>query len=461
MYPQALRHVIFPVLDRVNHTRITETLGFLEKSQWYSAEQLAELQQNKLRGILAWVRESSPFYRNFWETCPDDRRAASLHPELQDLPVITKQDLRSALSEFPLSASNSRVFTVHTSGSTGEPMKYHRSAEQESWFWALRFRMWQWGGYRIGEPYLTLNLNPRTAARKRIQDVIFRCSYHGFNANSHDVDTVIRDLDRRRVKHLNGYASSLYLLSRALLERNIEVPGVKSVLATGDTLFPSYRETIKQAFKVDPVDYYGAGGEGFHLASQCEERAEYHLHTENSVIEILKDGRPAEPGEMGEIVVTQLDNRAMPLVRYSTQDVAVASENVPCACGRQLPLLHSVQGRVPDIVFAPDGSALVVHFFTILFEYLEGIRQFQVVQRVPDRIVIRIVPENGFDRAAAETRIREDIARATHGSLGIDYDYVEDIPLSPSLKRRLVISEVLPAPLSVASGQTEDSTTVR
>ena len=117
-------------------------------------------------------------------------------------------------------------------------MVYHRGAEQESWFWALRFRMWQWGGYRIGEPYLTLNLNPRTALKKRFQDLLFRCSYHGFNANSHDVNAAIADMRRRRVKHLNGYASSLWLLAKAMREGGIENPGVTTVMATGDTLFP-------------------------------------------------------------------------------------------------------------------------------------------------------------------------------------------------------------------------------
>jgi phenylacetate-CoA ligase len=202
---------------------------------------------------------------------------------------------------------------------------------------------------------------------------------------------------------------------------------------------------------VGVVDYYGAGGEGFHLASQCEERGEYHVHVENSVVEILRDGRPARPGEMGEVVVTQLDNRAMPLVRYATQDTAVPSAETACRCGRGLPLLASVQGRVPDIVFAPDGSALVVHFFTILFEHLEGIRQFQVVQRAADRIQVRMVPEDGLERRTVEARVRDAVSRATAGSLTVDFDYVGDIPLAPSGKRRFVISEVMRAPLAVAS----------
>lgn len=448
LYPRVFRNVLFPVLDVFNGTEVTRVLSFLERSQWLPRESLLELQTTKLRAALGWTREHSSFYREFWQGAPDERRARSAYPELDGLPVVTKDDLRRHIEGFPLSAYKGRALTIKTSGSTGEPMTYYRSATQDSWFWALRIRMWQWGGYVPGEPYLTLNLNSRTALRKKIQDVLFRCSYHGFNANHHDVQAALHDLKRRRIRHLVGYASSLYLLSRAMRDLGFGNPGIRTILSTGDTLFPEYRRTIEDVFGVKVVDYYGAGGEGFHLASQCEARQQYHLHVENSVIEILKDGRPARPGEMGEVVVTQLDNRAMPLVRYGTQDAAIASDVEPCACGRELPLLASIQGRVPDIIFAPDGSALVVHFFTILFEHLVGIRQFQILHRVPNRIDVRIVPGQDYRSTPTETRIRDAVASATSGSLAVEFDYVTDIPLSGSGKRRFVISEVSADPLA-------------
>ena len=137
---------------------------------------------------------------------------------------------------FRSTAYRGRTVRVHTSGSTGEPMVFFRSVEQESWFWALRLRMWTWAGYRLGEPYVTLNLNSRTMLRKRIQDVLFSCSYHGFNARSNDVAAVLADL--RTARHLIGYASSLYLLSRAVPEAVTATLRLHSLLSTGDTLLP-------------------------------------------------------------------------------------------------------------------------------------------------------------------------------------------------------------------------------
>jgi len=430
MYPQILRHAIFPALDAVNRTHIESTLSWLEKSQWFDRATLLSIQQRKLNSILAFAEDNVDFYRSLWREAASSRRATSLYAKLDGLPVITKNDLRPVLSQFPLPGYRGRVFKVATSGSTGEPMTFYRSAEQESWFWALRLRMWQWGGYVFGEPYLTLNLNARDAWAKRFQDLLFRCCYHGFNANSHDVDAALRDLHRYGVRHLIGYASSLYLLARAMRERGVHNPGVSTIMATGDTLFVNYRKTIEEVFESRVTDYYGAGGEGFHLASQCERGGQYHTHTENSVIELLTDGRPATPGEMGEIVVTQLDNRAMPLIRYATGDLAVVSKQQSYDCGRQLALIESIQGRVPDIVFAPDGSCLVVHFFTILFEHTPEVRQFQVIQELPERITIRIVQGVDYRRVAIEAKLSEAIDKATSGSLSVEFEYCDDIPLS-------------------------------
>ena len=461
-YPRLFRHLIFPALDIPNRTRVAHHLRFLQASQWWDGDRLLELQRHKLGAILDFSRQHATFYRDYWRQAPEDRRAASLHPALDGLPVVTKHDLRGALGHFPVpgwhrgSPLKKRLITVKTSGSTGEPMTFLRSSDQESWFWALRVRMWQWGGYVPGEPYLTLNLNARTKLVKRLQDVIFRCSYHGFNANRGDVDAVLRDLQNKGIRHLVGYATSLYLLAQAMDERGIANPGVQSILSTGDSLLPTYRRRIEEVFGVRVVDYYGAGGEGFHLASQCERGGLYHLHPENAVVELLRDGRPARPGELGEVVVTQLDNRAMPLLRYATQDVAMrAPDGMTCPCGRQMQVIEGIQGRVPDIVMAPDGSALVVHFFTILFEYLSGIEQFQIEQNEVDCIVARIVRRPDYDRSAVEAKVRQDVATATHGSLAVDFEYLEHIPTAASNKRRLVISNLRDTPLSVSAPQDE------
>jgi phenylacetate-CoA ligase len=446
LYSRLFARHLFPFLDRVNRTRIVEKIALLDAAETADPERASREQAAKLPAMIRFCERESDFYRELWRT---RNGPPSAYPELDGLPVLTKADLTAAGGHFPIPGHDSGVVEVRTSGSTGAPMTFYRSREQESWFWALRFRIWGWSGYSPGDPYLTINLNPRLGWRKRLQDRLFRCSYLTFTSDNQNSGAIVESLRRSRIRYLNGFSSSLYVLSRHMLDRGLENPGVSGVTATGDGLFPAYRESIESAFGVRVLDYYGAGGEGVHLASQClESGGRYHLFPENAVTEILDRDGPAAPGRPGRIVVTQLDNRAMPLVRYELGDVAVpAAPDVRCACGRTLPMLESVEGRVPDLVAVPGGTFIVPHFFVVLFKNLQEIHRYQVIQRVADEIEVVLVPRPGCARDRVERAVRGAVGEATGDAIRCTFLWVDEIPLSSGGKRRLVISEVSPEPL--------------
>lgn len=444
MYEQIFRQLIFPALDRLNGTRIAQVLSHLADSESMSRAQLLELQERKLDRMLEQVRSESTFYRRFWSQADETRRAASHLPALDGVPVVNKEDLRAAIDEFPLPSTVGRVWRVKTSGSTGQPMTFLRSVDQESWFWALRIRMWTWAGWCLGEPYLAINLNRREAWKKRLQDALFRCTYKTYNRQNIRSQELVEILERRPIVHINAFGSSLLALAQHMARDGIANPGVKALTSTGDNLFPPQRQLIEDVFGVPVTDYYGAGGEGVHLASQCEEHDRYHLHVENAVIEVLKDGRPARPGEVGTIVVTQLDNEAMPLVRYDLGDLATVAEDEPCACGRAHPAtLAAIDGRACDLVRMPNGGVLLPQFFFIgAFKMLEKVDGYQIVQDDIERILVKLVAEPGCDRRRSEASLEDEIARASDGSLQVDFAWVEEIPLAGIGKPRPVISNL-------------------
>lgn len=450
-YAQAFRRALFPLLDRLNRTRVSRVHRFLDRSQWLPRQRLQELQRDKLREMVAWTRQASVFYRRHWETAGEERRAASRYPELDGLPLVTKEELRAAAGEFPLPAYRGRVIRVQTSGSTGTPMTFLRSAEQESWFWALRIRMWEWAGWRLGEPYLAINLNPREAWKKRLQDRFFRCTYLTYDTDNQDSQRIVELLAARRIRHLNGFSSSLQALARHMLEHGVANPGVEVITATGDNLFPGVRQEIEQAFGVGVTDYYGAGGEGVHLASQCERRERYHVHMEGAVVEVVKDGRPARPGEVGTLVVTQLHNHAMPLVRYDLGDLATAGDYRPCPCGRPHETIEAINGRACDAIRAPVGRVLLPQFFFIgAFKRLERVYRYQVIQDRLDHLTVKLVAEEGCDRRRCERSLAGEITRASEGSLAIDFEWVPEIPLAGRGKPRAVVSELEATPFTAA-----------
>ena len=443
MYEQIFQRAVFPALDRLNGTEISKVLSFLGDTESYSAAELRALQDQKLSQILSWTRQHSEFYRDFWEKSGEDRRASSDFRELDGLPVVTKDDLRAAASQFPLSAYKGRVHEIRTSGSTGTPTRFLRSQEQESWFWATRMRIWQWAGYELGQPYLALNLNKREKWSKRLQDLLFRCTYLSYNAENLDSRGVLEALRKSGAVHINAFGSTLHLLARYMRDNGVENPGVRVLTTTGDNLSQDHREEIETAFGVPVIDYFGAGGEGTHLASQCTQADRYHLHVENSVIEILRDGRPAMPGEVGAVVFTQLDNRAMPLVRYDLGDLATMGEGKPCACGRAHPTIREINGRACDVILTPRGGALLPQFFFIgPFKMTDHLRKYQVVQEELDRVVVKLVADPGCDKPAAEIAIRDYISQAAEGSLKIEFDWVDEIPLAGLGKPRPVVSKI-------------------
>jgi phenylacetate-CoA ligase len=303
--------------------------------------------------------------------------------------------------------------------------------------------MWKWAGFELGAPYLAMNLNPRDAWRKRLQDVSFRCTYLTYNADTVNSARIIDLLSERKIVHINAFGSTLIALADYMTTHQIENPGVSVLTSTGDNLFRPQRDVIEGAFGVGVTDYYGAGGEGVHLASQCELRDRYHIHMENTVLEILKEGRPARPGELGNIVVTQLDNYAMPLIRYDMGDLAKAGDDRPCPCGRAHPTIQSINGRACDVIRTPSGSALLPQFFFIgSFKTLEKVARYQVVQEQIERISIKLVAEPGCDQRASEMSLRGYLDAATGGSLAVDFEWVPEIPLAGLGKPRTVVSKL-------------------
>ena len=334
----------------------------------------------------------------------------------------------------------SRFIEAHSSGSTGEPLKYYIDKLSYSSGWAQTFRCWGWAGYKLGDPYVKISLNPRTKLRKKIQDLLFNCTYiysSGINERN-----ILRYLSKmKNASIIRSYASSAFMLAKMIEDIGIDdnqIPRPKAVATTGETLFKHWRRKIEEIFACEILDGYG--GESTPVAFECPEHEGYHICAESVIVEILKNEEPALPGEMGEVVITNLDNWVMPFIRYKLNDVATLAEDL-CSCGRGLTMLESIQGRDTDIVITPNGSFLVVHFFTILFEYIEGVDQFQVIQNKIDKLSIKIVKNKKFTNSDLEYIISE-IKKHAGEEMDVDIEFVSSIPPTRSGKRRFVISKV-------------------
>jgi phenylacetate-CoA ligase len=248
----------------------------------------------------------------------------------------------------------------------------------------------------------------------------------------------VEKIKRSGVKIIRGYASSMYLLAKYMKKFDVKDINIDAVMTTGEILFPHYRKLIESQFGCKVFDGYG--GESIVVAFECEKHNGYHVCDEDVVLEFLRRNENIATEKTGELVLTSLSNYAMPFIRYRISDIGKKSSG-RCGCGRGLSMIDSIQGRDTDIVIAPDGNSLVVHFFTILFEYLDGVDQFQVIQKKIDKLVVKIVKNDKFSKKDSE-HIKNEIKKKMGDSVEIEIEIVDNIPLSKSGKRRFVISNI-------------------
>jgi phenylacetate-CoA ligase len=212
-------------------------------------------------------------------------------------------------------------------------------------------------------------------------------------------------------------------------------------MSSAQALPENTRKIIENGFNTRVFDKYGSR-EFSGIAYECSAHRGHHVVEECYIVELLVDGRPALPGEVGEIVITDLFNRATPMIRYRIGDLAVAFDNAePCPCGLAHLRIGDIEGRTQAIVHCSNGAWLPGTFFAHFFkDYENCIRFFQVEQVRKGAFTLRIVKNDGFQQTELDSAISH--LRKYVGDTEIEVDFVESIPLVVTGKRSPVVSTV-------------------
>ncbi|HHB90140.1 MAG TPA: phenylacetate--CoA ligase family protein [Anaerolineae bacterium] len=447
-YSQFLRHVVIPVGSRLaGYGDFLPYLEALEASQWWSPQQIRELQNAKLRRLIAHVYENVPFYRQIMDErglTPGDIQTTD---DLVKLPIVDKKTITAHYDDTLRDRSIPRNQLIHatSSGSTAERLHYWTTKAQKAKKWAGLFRWWEMVGYTFGDPYVTFQLAPNQGFKGwplvgKLEWLLLR--HHWLSAQEMTDEVLARYVENLKAwkpKLFRSYASTVYYLARRMNEAGLQVP-IPSILTTGETLTPHMRETIEQAFAPGRV-FNEYGGDGMQIAAECEMHDGLHINAETYIVEIVKDGERVPDGELGEVVLTNLEATATPFIRYNIHDVAAISHE-PCACGRGLPRLSHLEGRLTDMFVTSDGHWLTVHQFTAFFAKVHSVRAFQVIQKEVDFILIKLVVDDTFSDADRR-RIVETFRNYMGPNTRFELEFVDAIPVSPVGKRRFFISEVI------------------
>ncbi len=418
---------------------VQSRIGQLQEMERYCAEDIETWQLEKLQQLVRHAYENVVFYRKLWDkagVCPEMIQSLD---DLKQFPCVTKQDLMEA-GDLVLDSTKPKTSFVEgrSSGSTGKRFVYYKSKEYHNWFMASGMLPWIWGGWNPGDRWVRLQFRGELTLRQKIEDWVFNCLYMPIDKMDESFMKEYADrIARFRPQMFRGYAGGTYVFARYLLDNNDTRIRPKSVMCTGDTLYPHYRSTIEKAFDCPVFDSYG--GEGMSVACQCEQGS-YHI-LPPVYLELGEKSPIVNEEQGGKILLTSLTNYAMPLIRYDIADIAVAGSN-DCPCNRKWPTLKKIIGRQTDIIRTPAGHYLVCHHFNNVLRNFDGVDQFQVIQEETLAIALRLQVNESYDPQRDPDLIINDLLQLGGQGLEVNIEIVNEIPLPASGKRRYIISNI-------------------
>ncbi|MEZ5979695.1 MAG: hypothetical protein R3F34_15960 [Planctomycetota bacterium] len=445
----------FRLRDHLHPVAVLRLRRTLERTQWMTRDELRAYQAQRLRSVLGHAARTVPHWRATFASVGLDPRRIEDPSELAVLDVLAKERVRELGDA--LHAEDARRLGAReesTSGSEGRPTRFLLDRRSRVLEFCHYWRHWSWAGYRLGDAFA--ELGDHHFARR---------GPHGPRGSSGSARRAAswctpRACARTASRHCCASSSAACDSSRACpsalaqLADSVADAGearhrFDAVFSTGELLVPSVRARIERVLGGPVLDSYGHM-ERTVAVVECE-RGGRHAAQDYGLLETI-DVR-AEPGgtRVGRVVGTGLHGLAMPLVRYDVGDeIELAPEGANCPCGRTLPLVGAVRGRVADVVRTPDGRAVGTLY--TLVEERHGVRAFQFRQLAPDRVLLLVVPGPRFADAAAE-----ELRAAGHRRLGdgVRLDVVrateDDLERGPTGKVRPVVG-LTPSSVDATAG---------
>lgn len=373
-----------------------------------SRAEIEALQLDKLRRMLFHAARHVPYYRDLFQSVRFDPKDVHSTADLGRLPTLDRGTVR-AHTEAMVAANfdRSKLQRWSTGGSTGEPVHFYKEEDCIEMEIALMWRSWSWAGWSPPEKMVWIWGAPQetgqldSAAGSIKWWLGGRLLLDAFDMGAANLDRWVEQINAFGAEHVIGYATSLTTFARHLERNNIRLePRFKQVVSTAERLRPEQREIIGRAFGAPVFDQYGS--REIRITAFESAPGAMHIIADSCVMEFIEDERLPEGSK--RIVVTALNNFAMPLIRYEVGDCGAAQEGD--GAGRiHFPTMKLDVGRVTDNFILPNGRVVHGEYYTHLMYGIDGVRSFQFRQSEPALIRLIVVPEDGQDRAQLESRL--------------------------------------------------------
>ena len=387
--PESLvRNVVYPLYRGFRNDRVLDILDELEHNQFLPEEEVEDLKRRKLTALLEAAGRHVPYYTDLFVREGIDTSSLGGSADISKIPFLTRDIIRSEKGRMISKDPLRKGYLSSAGGSAEESLNFWCDAAAGPVRRATAMRGYRWTGFDIGGRQALLwgfpvgrPLKERFAegAKNFFNNIMALSS---FDMTPEAMRKYAGRLRRFAPSIVTGYPSALEAFSEFCRDTGTSLPPPKAVVTGGEKLFPHQRKLVEEVFGADIYDRYGTR-EFSIVAHECPEHSGLHVFNDLFHVEVIHEsGRPAESGETGEIVITDLSNLYMPFIRYRTGDLVVQGRT-KCPCGRGLPLLERHEGRSPDDIVAPEGK--VVDHISSPVEGKEKI----VVSNMEERLVVK------------------------------------------------------------------------
>lgn len=391
---------------------IAQRYDLLLQTQYWPSKDMQQWQRQQLDEVLAHAARTVPRFQR-----------ASLRPELTGWPILNRAILQAdTAASLSTEAPPGRRLSEATSGSTGEPVTMHYDLPTHVRRLAQMYRANGWGasfppsGRMLGLWGNPKDMHPRGPLRPLYDWFYARWLIHTTVMNEKMAGEIHAEILRRRPRFLYGYVSTLLSFIHFARELNLPAPPVEKVTPTAEQCTPEARTEIESYFAGVPVLERYATREVGIMAQQCE-LGGWHINSEDVLLEVQDEHGAIHPSGSGRVLVTSLSNRLLPTIRYDLGDFADLTSR-PCACGRTLPTMSSLDGRVAEHLLTPDGCWISSMAVT-RFMRLTAFRRYRIVQDDPGHITL-LVEHEGKLASELCSPVLESFARLLGPQMRVD-----------------------------------------
>ncbi|WP_430408537.1 phenylacetate--CoA ligase family protein [Kordia sp.] len=348
-----LHKLLFNLGERLRNPSIRKWFAFLKTSEKWSIEELESYQLQQLTELITFAKATSPYYKKKFKDI--DVSSFSTLEDIKKLPLLSKSDAIAYNETIHTKHSFKKVFTATTSGSSGDPLVYEREEEADSFNRASIFRGYSWHNVQPWERngyFWGFDFSSTKRFKISILDAL-QNRFRVFDYKEKAFNKFVKKL--QKATYIHGYSSMIYQAAKLINDKKLpKPPHIKMVKGTSEKIYDSYKEEIQTAFGVPIISEYGAAETGI-IAFECE-KGHMHLNMEGVFVEEIDH----------KIVVTNLQMKAFPIIRYELGDyIQLAPKNKMCSCGKAHYILEEITGRIGENVYGKQQIYPSLYFYYI------------------------------------------------------------------------------------------------